>query len=283
MVDGTDGLGLPREGFPRGCGVARVLMAVAVGALAMGCGDDPEVTEYSSEVRPIFQARCFICHRPGSVSDGTELILDIENPFGGGRGMVGAENTWALAYPGAVDDIVVVPGDPDNSFLIDKLTGDLPSNGNGGSIMPPPIEAVSEEELALLEQWVADGAQNDAFFRDNIQRNIFGDGTVRTPGTCTYCHYANTPNLPDLTNPFDPVTGVVNVVASYRSNIMRVVPGDPDNSFLILKVRLGTRAETQTVEAIARNGPPMPYQFEELSESEVQTVRDWITEGALDN
>ena len=124
-----------------------------------------------------------------------------------------------------------------------------------------------------MEQWVADGAQDNEFFRDNI-RPIFG--SEDSPGEyyggkCIYCHYSGSPNPLDLSNPFGP-DGLVNVDATYRGDMVRVLPGDPDNSLLILKVR-AQRPDSDI-------GAQMPYSYNPLTDSQVDLVRQWIVEGA---
>src|SRR5690606_23321812 len=125
---------------------------------------------------------------------------------------------------------------------------------------------VTPDELAALEQWVTDGAQNDDFFTNNILP-IFGseeDNGLFFSGKCVFCHYAGAPNPLDLTDPFGPdglVTmgpaGPEGVDASYRGNTKRVVLGDPEASFLIQKVR----AE----QANSEIGAPMPYSYDPLT------------------
>ena len=51
------------------------------------------------------------------------------------------------------DRLRVAPGDPDASFLIDKLR-----NRDVGTRMPLGAEPLAEEEIALVERWIADGA-----------------------------------------------------------------------------------------------------------------------------
>jgi hypothetical protein len=51
---------------------------------------------------------------------------------------------------------------------------------------------------------------------------------------------------------------------------LAVIPGDPDNSLLIKRLE-GTIA------------PQMPLDLPPLSQPQIDTIRDWIAEGALDN
>ena len=49
---------------------------------------------------------------------------------------------------------LVAPGDPVNSYLLMKMRGD---EGIAGDRMPP-ARALEEEQIALIEEWVEDGA-----------------------------------------------------------------------------------------------------------------------------
>ena len=64
----------------------------------------------------------------------------------------------------------------------------------------------------------------------------------------------------------------MNVDATYRGDMVRVLPGDPDNSLLILKVR-AQRPDSDI-------GAQMPYSYNPLTDSQVDLVRQWIVEGA---
>jgi hypothetical protein len=268
------GRGRPSPRVFEGCRqlAARARWA-AVAALALialpGCGgeEDNEVT-YNDDVRPIFNRRCTTCHYSSS-----RIGVDIQNPFTPVKGLVFAPNSWAIEVPGLTPAQNVVPFEPDNSFLLDKITGDLPPEG-GGEPMPFQVQPLDADELAAVEQWVTDGAEDDAFYRENV-RPIFGseDSNAEYYGSkCIFCHYSGSPNPVDLSNPFDPVNGLVGVPATYRGDMLRVQPGSPDDSLLILKVR-AQRPESDI-------GAQMPYSFAELTASQVAVVRQWIVEGA---
>jgi hypothetical protein len=52
-------------------------------------------------------------------------------------------------------ETLVIPNDPDNSYLIRKLEG----NAGVGSVMPPPPRmALGAATIAEIRQWIADGA-----------------------------------------------------------------------------------------------------------------------------
>jgi hypothetical protein len=65
---------------------------------------------------------------------------------------------------------------------------------------------------------------------------------------------------------------LVNVQASERPSLLRVEPGDPDSSFLILKL-----------EGAPGAGVRMPSGAPPLAAEVIQSFRNWITNGAPNN
>lgn len=246
----------------------RAAVAVLTCIALPSCGgeEDTSVT-YSDDVRPIFNQRCTTCHYSSS-----PIGVDIQNPFSAERGLVNAKNSWFLEN-GLTDENNVTPFDPDASFLLDKLTGNLPADNKGGSPMPFQVPPLDEQEVGILEQWVTDGANDDDFYRRNV-RPIFGSEDSPSEfygGRCIFCHYSGSPNPLNLTDPFAR-DGLVNVPARYRGDMVRVLPGNPEESLLILKVR-AERPEGDI-------GAQMPYSYPELTTRQIDVVRQWIVEGA---
>lgn len=86
------------------------------------------------------------CHQGGGAPQG--LRLDVANSYGL---LVGVPSSQAPAV------MRVAPGDPNNSYLIQKLEG----NASGGAQMPlnaPPVEQAS---IDVIRQWISDGAIDD--------------------------------------------------------------------------------------------------------------------------
>jgi hypothetical protein len=100
-----------------------------------------------------------------------------------------------------------------------------------------------------------------------IQDNVF------TPNCATSgCHLgAGAPQglILDATNSYGLL---VDVASSEVPSLLRVEPGDPDNSYLI-----------QKLEGTAAVGGQMPLGGTPLPQSEIDTIRQWITEGATDD
>lgn len=97
--------------------------------------------DFNREIRPILSNKCFPCHGPDSAARKAGLRLDRFEDAIAKRG----------SDPGAI-----VPGDPGASEVLHRV-----ASKNPDVVMPPPeldLE-LSDEEVALLRRWIADGAQ----------------------------------------------------------------------------------------------------------------------------
>ncbi len=94
--------------------------------------------QFSRDVLPILSDRCFHCHGPDAEHREAGLRLDQRES--------------------AVDEMdAVVPGDPDESELINRIVSDDPDVQ-----MPPPEshrKPVTTAEIEVLRQWIAEGAK----------------------------------------------------------------------------------------------------------------------------
>ena len=141
--------------------------------------------------------------------------------------------------------------------------------------MPFPIERITPDELARVEQWVASGAQDDDFYRTQVAASIFLMPNGYTPGKCDVCHFKGSSIPMDITDPFGP-DGIVGVRSKFRSDMLRVAPGDPDGSLVVQRMRQSVGENLPTSEF----GAPMPKPTPLLSDAQVEVVRQWILEGA---
>jgi hypothetical protein len=127
------------------------LAAAAVGAVALtGCGSDAQPAVPYAQVQGVFEKYgCTGCH------PGVNSSLDL----------TAARSYEHLVGIPALEDPTltrVVAGDPSSSFLYLKLGGDpvvadIPAIGTR---MPPRAPPIDEEDLALVRDWIAGGAQN---------------------------------------------------------------------------------------------------------------------------
>jgi hypothetical protein len=257
--------------------------------LLVACGgENDDAVSYARQVKPLFSSRCVPCHHSTSGLS----IVDLEDPFTQDNppGAVGSENEWHKGHPAQNPFYNIVPFDPapEVSFLMEKITNtDLTTcdasqghcrRDDAGSFMPLANGRLPAARIADLRQWISDGAQNDRFYATKIATifsNPFPGPDDIVTGPCAYCHYPGSPDPPDFTKMFDPVEGLVGKSSTYRNDIKLVDPGNPDGSFLIMKVEL---------EAFSSEfGAPMPRQYEPLSAAQVEIIRQWIAEGARNN
>lgn len=108
---------------------AALVLCLSVVALVPGQVAAGEPVDFAASIAPIFREHCLKCHQPGS-----------------------AEGDLSLAtFDGLRDFLYVVPGRPDQSYLIDVISGPQPA-------MPKEGKPLSEEQVALIRRWIAAGA-----------------------------------------------------------------------------------------------------------------------------
>ncbi len=90
---------------------------------------------YDTDVRPILEANCFECHGPEKQKSG--LRLDLQE----------------IALVGGDSGPAIVPGDADNSLLVQLVSGQDPERH-----MPPKGDPLTAEQVASLKAWINAGA-----------------------------------------------------------------------------------------------------------------------------
>ncbi len=122
-------------------------LATGLGGGLGGCTDKPTASDgdlipgsYSGSVQRIFDRSCSAseCHGGGGDPGGGLLLT-----------------SWSNLIAGSRYGEVVVPFRPEESHLIDHLTGAAEPR------MPLSRDPLPESEIDLLRDWVADGARND--------------------------------------------------------------------------------------------------------------------------
>lgn len=92
--------------------------------------------------------------------------------------------------------------------------------------------------------------------------------------TCaqTYCHEANPPAAPMTLDAEQAWDSLVGTPSSQEPSLLRVKPGDPDNSYLLIKLRAVSISEFATTQ--------MPLNKPALDEATVKDIEAWIARGA---
>ncbi len=133
------------------------LCAVAL-LCVQGCGDEATgpsgtASTFSSIKENILEKNCTTSSCHGKLGQRGGLILEGEDVY---NHLVGVPAVNEAANARGLK--LVVPGKPDSSFLLVKLTG--PGAGEG-DLMPYGNQALGSSEIDAIRTWIANGAKND--------------------------------------------------------------------------------------------------------------------------
>ena len=92
-----------------------------------------EEVSFTRDIRPILSGRCFKCHGPDENSREAGLRLDHRQE--------------------AIDYEAFVPGAPDESSLVERITSDDPDLR-----MPPGGDPLTAKQIKVLRRWIVAGA-----------------------------------------------------------------------------------------------------------------------------
>lgn len=110
----------------------------------------------------------------------------------------------------------------------------------------------------------------------SIQQDIFNTTDSAARAACTSCHNAGNAAVAGGLN----LTGagayaaLVNTPSRDKRGAIRVIPGDPNGSYLIQKLE---GAPDIVGQRMPQSGPPF------LTPGQIAIIRRWITEGAANN
>jgi cytochrome c5 len=235
----------------------------------------------------VFTPICTVCHAGDAAPQG--LKLDASNSY---ALLVGTKSTEVAEL------LRVKPGDPNNSYLIQKLEG----TASVGSQMPLGGTALPKATIDYIRQWITEGAKATGSITSGggtapapipppppppkvdpvtppsppvgsgeggasasfqtIQDNVF------TP-ICTVCHAGDAAPQGLKLDASNSYALLVGTKSTEVAELLRVKPGDPNNSYLI-----------QKLEGTASVGSQMPLGGTALPKATIDYIRQWITEGA---
>ena len=96
-----------------------------------------QAVDFEEDIRPILTENCLDCHGPDKQKSALRVDKRAILLRGGDSGLPG-----------------IVPGDAEKSHLIELVKGTDPDE-----IMPPKGDPLSSAQVALLENWIAEGAE----------------------------------------------------------------------------------------------------------------------------
>ena len=124
--------------------VLKIIFAASLGLMVSSVtGQESAVDTYLDKIRPVLQKRCYACH--GALKQESDLRVD---------------TVASMRDHGILDS-----GD-----LLERLSSDESDR------MPPEGESLTKEELALITQWLTDGApapENERAEADPLQHWAF--------------------------------------------------------------------------------------------------------------
>jgi uncharacterized membrane protein len=96
--------------------------------------------DFAREVEPLFKKVCYECHNDKKQKG--DLRMDSSEDL----------------LKGGASGAAVVPGDPQKSAIILRVLGESEEDGKPKPRMPKGKDALTKEQIDLLERWVAQGA-----------------------------------------------------------------------------------------------------------------------------
>jgi hypothetical protein len=135
------------------------------------------------------------------------------------------------------------------------------------------VSASCDEKLSSLTGPTPDLAPTFT----SIQQNIFTSSDSSGRAACTNCHTTAGGRVPPVGMDLGSANAhaqLVNVAAVGKAGAIRVIPGDPENSYLIHK--LEGRSGINGLR-MPRSGPPY------LTDGQIRVIKRWIELGAPNN
>src|SRR5207302_6227663 len=115
--------------------LAFLILSASV-ALSANAATASQPASFYRDVRPVLMTNCNACHKP----DKTKAELDM--------------TSYAAVMKGGKHGKTVVPGKPDDSRLIEEISGEEPT-------MPKEGDPLKAEQVAAITRWIAEDAKDD--------------------------------------------------------------------------------------------------------------------------
>ena len=117
-----------------------LLLAYLVSGFGFKASLADEKISYTNDVLPIFQSRCYGCHQNANKLGDFDLT-----------------NFESLLRGGESGDAAIVPGEPENSYLLQLIQPDE----DGNTEMPIDADPLSADQVQTIRRWIKEGAVND--------------------------------------------------------------------------------------------------------------------------
>jgi hypothetical protein len=121
--------------------------AIVVSITLSACDSQPPGPSFSKDIVPLLKRHCVMCH----MAEGAQGELSLHpDPYLAMVDVTSSQSDLLLVKPGAVEA----------SYLSHKLRGSHLDVGGEGESMPYQRDLMVEDEISLIEQWIAQGASS---------------------------------------------------------------------------------------------------------------------------
>lgn len=115
---------------------------------------------FAAQIQPIFNTNCIRCHQSGGIgfnaTGGSQNNgLDLTQNHSHAK----LVNQHTFEAPDTSPRWRVLPGEPDSSYIVQKISSSSPKFGNRMPLDGPPY--LSQDEINLIRQWIENGALNN--------------------------------------------------------------------------------------------------------------------------
>lgn len=225
--------------------------ADAGGDATTGPCDHP--VDFATEVAPILESSCALAGCHGGPAGQADLVLEPD---------VAHANLVGVAASNS-SKVRVEPGDPDASFLADRILAT-----NGASIMPPIGDPLPQDQIDTVLCWIEQGAEQAA--ADPCEGVTFEKDVE--PVFASTCALSNCHKGPDgtLGLVLDPGAAYDNIVdkPALTSDKLLIAPGDVNGSYILDRLQ-------------AINGATiMPPVGDPVPAASIEAIKCWVAAGA---
>lgn len=191
---------------------------------------NPDSAYFSNDIAPLLSSNCAMsgCHDNITHADGIRFT----------------------SYSNIMNSGIIDIGNPGNSDLIDVVTETDPDK----IMPPPPANPLTTSQIALLSQWISQGANNNSCTGGCDTTNVTFSGSISPllQSKCNGCHGNSNPGGGVILTNYSGVQAVAN------------------NGKLLSSVE-------------HTSAFPMPKNGSKLPDCEISMIRIWINAGALNN
>ena len=192
---------------------------------------DPDTVYFQNEILPLIISTCSTTDCHDKLSDEQDVLL--------------------VDYASIIEYGEIVPGEPDEGDLIEKITDSDPDD----RMPPPPADPMTTEQINKIKKWIAQGALNNSCDDECDTTNVtFSESIWPTIQTnCVGCHSGQNP----------------------AGNILLT-----DYASIVTQANNGKLLGTVSHEA---GYLPMPKNAPKLDDCKIDQINIWIENGTPNN